>query len=210
MSETMSCPDCGDSPLSTTGNITGILTFAYALLASALVFLTVIRSADSEIHQLRASVDNTSRHIQTMYTYFSDLNLVGDQDLELIKLSIKDALDDWRAINEDLAEQSENLASMRPRIRRQLVWWYRHSDILAGMAKLQSEKDNFFALLLTYMSRCGLSYRFAHNRFFFFFFFLGANFYCGLQQAYHSNKTPSGIGETDDGEDVCKFGPSTG
>ena len=157
MPNTTCCPECGDSPLSITGNITGILTFAYALLASSLVFFAVVRSAEHEMLQLRASVNQTSKHIETLYAYFNGLDLVADPDLALIQDPIKFALHDWRTTNQDLSNQFEELAGMRPGIRRQLAWWNRHRDILAGMAKLRSEKDDLFALLLTFMSRYGFT-----------------------------------------------------
>ncbi|RYP50097.1 hypothetical protein DL768_004301 [Monosporascus sp. mg162] len=152
MSSPACCPECSDSPLSTTGNITGILTFAYALLASCLVFLAVIRTAESEIQQLHTSVRQTSRHIETLYSYFNGLDLVADQDLAAIQDPIKVALEDWRRTNQHLTAQVEELNNIPSGIRRWLVWWYRHKDILAGVAELRSEKDDLSALLLMYMS----------------------------------------------------------
>ncbi|KLU91946.1 hypothetical protein MAPG_10895 [Magnaporthiopsis poae ATCC 64411] len=73
--------------------------------------------------------------------------------LAFIKDPISSALRDWHATNEDLIKQLKELESMQPAIGRRLVWWYRHNDILAAMTKLRSEKDDLFALLLTYMSR---------------------------------------------------------
>ncbi|KAL8315961.1 hypothetical protein RB597_000042 [Gaeumannomyces tritici] len=152
MSDSTCCPACGDSPLSITGNITGILTFASTILATSLLFLTVVRSAENEMRQLRASVEQAGRHLDAIVSYFHGLDLVADPDLAFIKGPINSALRDWHATNENLIEQLKELESIRPAIRRQLVWWHRHDDILAGMTKLRSEKDDLFALLLTYMS----------------------------------------------------------
>src|SRR5512140_2835994 len=96
MSDTGGCPDCGDSPLSTTGNVTGILTFAYAILASVALFFAVIGTADNELQQLATSQQQTSRHIETLYGYFADLDGVAHPDLAAMKEPIAVALDNWR------------------------------------------------------------------------------------------------------------------
>ncbi|KAK5662379.1 hypothetical protein OQA88_8289 [Cercophora sp. LCS_1] len=146
-------PNAGDSPLSTTGNITGILTFAYAIIASCILFLSTIRTADSEMQQLFSQIRQTSRHIETLSNYFQDLDLVADVDLAPMRGPIKVALKDWRKTNQGLAARIGRLNEMGPGIKRRVVWWYWQNEILASMAKLRSEKDDLSALLLTYLSR---------------------------------------------------------
>ncbi|KAK0701324.1 hypothetical protein B0H67DRAFT_650545 [Lasiosphaeris hirsuta] len=145
--------DNADSPLSTTGNILGILTFAYAIIASCLVFLAVIRTADSEMQQLFSQIRQTSRHIETLGSYFRELDLVADIDLAPMRGPIKVALKDWRKTNQGLAARVGKLSEMGPGIKRRIMWWYGQNEMLASMAKLRSEKDDFSALLLTYLSR---------------------------------------------------------
>jgi hypothetical protein len=142
-----------DSPLSTTANITGILTFAYAILVSCLLFLASVRTADSEMQQLLSQTRQTSRHIETLSNYFQDQDLVADIDLAPMRGPIKAALRDWRKTNQSLTTQIAKLNEMGPGIKRRVAWWYWQNDILAGMAKLRSEKDDLSALLLTYLSR---------------------------------------------------------
>lgn len=185
MSDSTCCPACDDSPLSITGNITGILTFAWAILASSLLFLVVVRSAENEMRQLRASVEQAARHLDAIVGYFHGLHLVADPDLAFIKEPINSALRDWHATNENLIKQLKGLESMQPAIGRRLVWWYRYNDILATMTKLRSEKDDLFALLLTYMSRHvpnSLSLLHSPSK-------SGANF-ASLQQAKHPVESP--------------------
>ncbi|KAF2261077.1 hypothetical protein CC78DRAFT_619747 [Lojkania enalia] len=53
------CPsDCSDSGLSTTGNIVGILTFAYALFAGLMYYYYVVNDASEEMARLAEDLED--------------------------------------------------------------------------------------------------------------------------------------------------------
>ena len=63
---------CGDSPLSITASIVGILTFALGLLASYIALQTATRGAPSEISRLVKDLRTTQREINRVAEYIFD------------------------------------------------------------------------------------------------------------------------------------------
>lgn len=63
---------CGDSPLSTTASIVGILTFALGLLASYIALQSATRGAPSEISRLIEDLRTTQREINRVAEYIFD------------------------------------------------------------------------------------------------------------------------------------------
>ena len=63
---------CGDSPLSTTASIVGILTFALGLLASYIALQSATRGAPSEIARLVDDLRTTQREINRVAEYIFD------------------------------------------------------------------------------------------------------------------------------------------
>lgn len=61
------CPQCSDSPLSITASITGILTFALAVLATIRLYVTSYRESPKEIEKLHRAV----AHAERDYTFQS-------------------------------------------------------------------------------------------------------------------------------------------
>lgn len=52
MSNANACPPCSDSPLSVTGNVIGILTFAYVLVVGIWWRVNIVNNAQSELMDL--------------------------------------------------------------------------------------------------------------------------------------------------------------
>lgn len=152
MEEPSSSSD-SDSPLSATSNILSILTFAYALLASALLFLATIRTADAEMHQLLSQVRQTTRHIDTLTAYFHGLDLVADPDLVEMREPIRLALKDWRRTNAQVSGQVEGMRRVGMGVRRRVGWFLERREVMAGVERGRSEKEDLAALLLTYLLR---------------------------------------------------------
>lgn len=63
---------CGDSPLSTTASIVGILTFALGLVASYIALQSATRGAPSEIARLVDDLRTTQREINRVAEYIFD------------------------------------------------------------------------------------------------------------------------------------------
>jgi hypothetical protein len=63
---------CGDSPLSATASIVGILTFALGLLASYIALQSATRGAPSEIARLVDDLRTTQREINRVAEYIFD------------------------------------------------------------------------------------------------------------------------------------------
>ena len=63
---------CGDSPLSTTASVVGILTFALGLLASYIALQSATRGAPSEIARLVDDLRITQREINRVAEYIFD------------------------------------------------------------------------------------------------------------------------------------------
>ena len=63
---------CGDSPLSTTASVVGILTFALGLLASYIALQSATRGAPSEISRLIDDLRTTQREINRVAEYIFD------------------------------------------------------------------------------------------------------------------------------------------
>ena len=69
MSTTISC---GDSPLSTTASVVGILTFALGVLASYIALQSATRGAPSEIARLVDDLRTTQRELNRVAEYIFD------------------------------------------------------------------------------------------------------------------------------------------
>ncbi|KAL6716392.1 hypothetical protein ACLMJK_005958 [Lecanora helva] len=63
---------CGDSPLSTTSSVVGILTFALGLLASYIALQSATRGAPSEIARLVDDLRTTQRELNRVAEYIFD------------------------------------------------------------------------------------------------------------------------------------------
>ena len=63
---------CGDSPLSTTASVVGILTFALGLAASYIALQSATRGAPSEISRLIDDLRTTQREINRVAEYIFD------------------------------------------------------------------------------------------------------------------------------------------
>ncbi|KAK5994378.1 hypothetical protein PT974_04852 [Cladobotryum mycophilum] len=147
------CPDCGDSPLSTTGNILGILTFALGLVVSLFALLAVVRGAEHEVGFLVSSLEETGKQIRHSREYFHLLDVESDDDLQYMRDLTLAALNDLetsqRGMMEDLVRTQSSISSFWTR----LDWWYRQKDVAAELSKLDSQKHHLNSIQLTFLLR---------------------------------------------------------
>ncbi|CEF72025.1 hypothetical protein FGSG_11692 [Fusarium graminearum PH-1] len=142
------CPDCGDSPLSTTGNILGILTFALGLFLSTFAFMVAVRSAETEIDDLIESLESTGRYIDQMTRFFATMN--HEADLEITGMGLlpsnatKSISDTQTKLLQDLEETKKTISQLPTRVD----WWYRAKDVEAKLSKLDSERQHLHSVQL--------------------------------------------------------------
>ena len=64
------CAPCGDSALSTTASITGIVTFALAILATVRFYVVAYRDSPNEIEKWAISMDDSVRELNRLRENF--------------------------------------------------------------------------------------------------------------------------------------------
>jgi hypothetical protein len=67
-----------DSPLSTTGNIIGILTFALGVFSFCAAFFAITHDALREIMDMQAALEERGSHIYELECYFEALDIAAD------------------------------------------------------------------------------------------------------------------------------------
>ncbi|CAM1509896.1 Fc.00g002310.m01.CDS01 [Cosmosporella sp. VM-42] len=144
------CAECDDSALSVAGNVLGILTFGIAFLGSCLAFLAVTRSAAKEVKSLGETLDQTRKHIEQIDEYFDILDLRSDPDLERMRAIIDPSLQGFQDVVKELQKKQSKFANYNSLLKRSL-WWYEEKDIAAGLAKLESHRQHFSAIQLTFL-----------------------------------------------------------
>ena len=160
-------PGCGDSPLSTTGSVVGILTFALGLLAYLIAFLTITRGADQALAEMLATLDETDRQILGIKTLLDDAEREADPDYDAMKNMIDGPESSFRTANNDFERLLEpfSVASRRSRpgrmsLFRRFRWWYRDRDLAAATIRLENRRQHFATIQLTYVLRYFSSFSF--------------------------------------------------
>lgn len=152
------CASCDDSPLSYTGNITGILTFGLGVVVSILGVYALTRGAFHEMHRVSNDLDRTSKQVFAFLEYCIDpLNDVSDSEVGLtaslksLHSTIRDARDKLSGLK-PFDRQSKN--PFATQIRRRVQWVMKREEILDEMAKVSDRKAEVIAaqmiLLLKY------------------------------------------------------------
>ncbi len=98
---------CGDSPLSTTASIVGILTFALGVLASYIALQSATRGAPSEIARLVDDLRTTQHEINRVAEYiFDDTHNVPAR----VSRNLTSATPSQYTMNDDLVKDTEATA----------------------------------------------------------------------------------------------------
>ncbi|KAK4203626.1 hypothetical protein QBC40DRAFT_293743 [Triangularia verruculosa] len=146
------CPACDDSPLSTTGNITGILTFTLGLIASCVAFFFITRNANTEIQSLLDIVNETENHIIQMAKHIGRLDLRHSPDFVEMRNLLIDSL---RRFKEAQRETRTHLKSFEKSGSpwTYIRWWYMEKETAAQIARLQGYNQRITAIQLTFLLR---------------------------------------------------------
>ncbi|KAI0428765.1 hypothetical protein F5Y09DRAFT_343359 [Xylaria sp. FL1042] len=145
------CPECTDSPLSVTGNVVGIATFALGVIAFCATLFTVTRGADGEIYYYKQTLEETDRHINQISAYFTRLELEADEDLEQQVDSVADSLRQLLIANRDISARIDEVKEVKPALCRRLMWWWKEKEIAGGMVRVESQKQHVTAIQLTFL-----------------------------------------------------------
>jgi len=152
----MDCPDPGDSPLSTTGNVLGILTFALGLFAYCIAFSVVVRGADRELAAALATLVDTARQIAEVKQFLDDEEREADPDYRTMKDMIDSSESSYKAAKYEFESQLEPFI-MSPHGNMSFLgrfrWWYREKDLAAAATRLENRKQHFATIQLTYLLR---------------------------------------------------------
>jgi hypothetical protein len=146
------CSECGDSPLSWTGNVVGILTFALGVIISSAAFIAATRGADKEIQYSKEILRETKEHINKIHTQLDTLKYRGGNNLQGMDLLIYDSLESLNVARKDMDGKLADFktpTSVWNRVR----WWYDEKEIGVGMAKLDFQGQLFATVNLTLLLR---------------------------------------------------------
>ncbi|KAK4452244.1 hypothetical protein QBC34DRAFT_399501 [Podospora aff. communis PSN243] len=160
-SATDTCPacECDDSALSTTANVTGILTFALGLFASLLLFFSITRNADSEIRNLLHIVAETENHISGMRRYIRWLAIRrDDDDLADMQDSLTDSIVRFDRTRQEVSTylagfRTERSPSTWTIVWARVKWWYMEKETAGQMARLEGFNQRITAAQLTLLLR---------------------------------------------------------
>lgn len=148
--------ECDDSPLSTVANVIGILTFALAVGASSLAFITVFLDAGDEINYYKDILSKIKTQVENLEQYFLSLKTEANPDFMpyecAMKTSSGDLLEAHDKISNNLTKASHNISSYR--ILGRLQWWRSEKEIRLEVGRLESQKTQFTTMLLIFLSRC--------------------------------------------------------
>ncbi|KAM5354704.1 hypothetical protein ACJ41O_001351 [Fusarium nematophilum] len=166
---TEGCPECSDSVLSTTGNVLGLLTFAFSFFLSLAAFLTITRNADGEVRDLHRALDRTDKHIGQINSYLRDLEMQRDPVLGEMRDAMASSFHEFKIAINDIRKHlsrfgdapsddedgrvSRSQAPSSSSYWTSLRWWYDEKDTAAKMAKLESYRQHFNAIQLTLIAR---------------------------------------------------------
>jgi len=146
------CPECSDSPLSLTGNIVGILTFAIGLLASSLAFFIIASGIQDELTALESSLAKSGHQIQHSRRYFQARDSDRDLALQEMEAEMAAALDSTETLYLEVLDKVRRVRESAGSVWTRISWWQRGRQAVASdMARLESEKTHLGSLQLTFL-----------------------------------------------------------
>ncbi|KAK4183674.1 hypothetical protein QBC35DRAFT_90920 [Podospora australis] len=143
------CPkEGGDSPLSTTGNITGILTFFLGLVFSFIAFFSLIRNADTELSNLLTIVSDTKNHISQITAHLTKLETRQEPNVRSMQQVLLSTLVSFRQAQQE-AEVYLSRFSKGMSFAKRIQWWYLEKETASHMARLESHNQRVVGVQLT-------------------------------------------------------------
>lgn len=146
----------GDSPLSTTGNITGLLTFALATFSFCLAFYIATEGALKEMDDYQVYLDQRKDHIAVIRQFFEERDIEADHELEisglqeLIRNSLKSAEERREKLEQEVGK-IRNTPGVD--IGKRIQWWMRRRDMSLATASVEIEIHHLTALQMSFIIR---------------------------------------------------------
>lgn len=146
----------GDSPLSTTANIIGILTFALGTLSFCIAFYAATADAPWEIKSYQDYIIQRRVHINEITQFFQDRDIEADHELEnsslgrLVSESLGLAETRRRALEKHVYEiYGGGAVGLSTRLR----WWMERRDMSMAMAGVDMQIHHLTALQISFLLR---------------------------------------------------------
>ncbi|KAH8755067.1 hypothetical protein F5883DRAFT_571883 [Diaporthe sp. PMI_573] len=117
----------GDSPLSTTSNIVGILTFALATLSFCLAFYAATADAPREMRSYKGCLIQREAHIEEIGQFFNKRDVEADNELENSPLKglVSGSLRLAEERRKELQTNVYKICGTEQMSISQRVWWWR-------------------------------------------------------------------------------------
>ncbi|KAG8156543.1 hypothetical protein KVR01_013647 [Diaporthe batatas] len=137
----------GDSALSTTANIIGILTFALATLSFCLAFYAVTADAPREMKRFADYVTQRKAHINEISEFFEDRDVEADNELEK---SLGTAERRRKELQENVYKICGSSATS---LTKRIWWWMERRDMSLAMAEVDMQIHHLTALQISFLLR---------------------------------------------------------
>lgn len=144
------CPEGGDSPLSTTSNVLGILTFAIGLFFFVVAFFKITAGAENEIKKFKKAQIDSAEYVKRAKEAVDELFKGSDPDYQQVKNLIIDSLN---AVDGEVKAMGTFLD--RPHFKQHISiwsrinWWLALEEVEAFRTQLNSAQQFLTASLLT-------------------------------------------------------------
>lgn len=146
----------GDSPLSTTANIIGILTFALATFSFCLAFYAATADAPREVQSYKCYVFQRRAHIEDIRQFFNERAIEADSELE--KTQLKELVSGTLTSAEDgrteLQEKVNKICDSQVMSLSKRIWWMMERRTMSmGMAGVDMQMNHLTALQISFLLR---------------------------------------------------------
>lgn len=146
----------GDSPLSTTANIMGILTFALATFSFCLAFYAATADAPREVESYKNYVFQRRAHIEDIRQFFDERAVEADNELEKTRLKelVLETLTSAEEGRIELQEKVDMICdSQGMSLSKRIWWWMERRNMSMEMAGVDVQMDHLTALQISFLLR---------------------------------------------------------
>jgi hypothetical protein len=143
------CGCCGDSPLSITGNVVGILTFFVASFATWIAYVTLTLDATEEIELFATDTFHTQRQLAPLATFCARAHS-ENPDFQNNAPALHHGLEEVRRLLDALAKDLGELPQFDEKsrmpvslqVRRRVAWLYRRRSMVERMDRISRIKQD--------------------------------------------------------------------
>jgi hypothetical protein len=147
----------GDSPLSTTSNIIGILTFALATFTFCVAFYAATADAPREAMSYKGYVEQRKKHIQEIGQFFEEKDVAADPDLEgsPLKGLVEDSIENAERLRTQLETNVYRICAHGEgmSLSQRVWWWLGRREMSMTMTSIDIQIQHLTALQITFLLR---------------------------------------------------------